>query len=842
MQNNKNRKGLALGAVFALIASLFVGTAPAQANESAVVAFPASGLETQTTMLGDQGLQLEFRFGNNVAESIRSFTSPTHAAFGLIVTKPAGVTVSATVSARSGIQAATNTASDAVDTAGTEFVTGFAASGAAVVEVGLPNRTSVSAAVSITVTPFLDLDRDGVRDNGETLGTPIVLNFVPWSAMGAVLTLTEPIASRTAISASMVVTAGTLNWAQIDGNFTIVLDSTNDGAATASATFTAANLSSTTNASASNTARGNYSASAVVGTAALTTSGTVQSVSASINFNGDVLVAASTTKVAVTALSIAGLTMSPVVGANITNANATSANARYNSAFVLNAYAHTTSETTSMAVARAFTVSDTAGLELDADSGIIIAGVTHTSSATLMKAGLTLAAGTNTVAISTFGQDYDASDYITFILSSQLQTDTYTVNFAAEGLTVEYTATAAIVSAAGAPRTFALDVVDQWGEETARLDLRVKATVDLGSSVSDPVYATVAGSAASVTVTPVPATRTGSATVTFTLQEYTPNTRSWADLDSHTETWNVYSYAAGTDAFVSRTVSVSGTISYGVVAYSWSDTITAVVANSFSTVVVSAPGLVIQNVDVPAQTASGTLTVAANGKNVNVKFAGPRAGTFTVTFTNGTAVTTSQVVIAAAADNAGATITFDTTAIAAGSTRVITGTLVDANGNPVHTSGSATILVTYTVTGNAGIPIGTMPTETDADGEFTITVLTGANDSGTAVVSATYYKSGAATPVAQVLTFNQSIVVGGAATAPASDQKLTVGSFKGFVAIYALNYTGQKLSAKVAGKWLVVNELTRFQRVVRNTGAGYTIKVDLHIDGVFVRSETVVTK
>ena len=151
-------------------------------------------------------------------------------------------------------------------------------------------------------------------------------------------------------------------------------------------------------------------------------------------------------------------------------------------------------------------------------------------------------------------------------------------------------------------------------------------------------------------------------------------------------------------------------------------------------------------------------------------------------------------------------------------------------------------MVTYTVTGNAGIPIGTMPTDTDADGEFTITVLTGANDSGTAVVSATYYKSGAATPVAQVLTFNQSIVVGGAATAPASDQKLTVGSFKGFVAIYALNYTGQKLSAKVAGKWLVVNELTRFQRVVRNTGAGYTIKVDLHIDGVFVRSETVVTK
>ena len=842
MQNNKNRKGLALGAVFALIASLFVGTAPAQANESAVVAFPASGLETQTTMLGDQGLQLEFRFGNNVAESIRSFTSPTHAAFGLIVTKPAGVTVSATVSNRAGIQAATNTASDAVDTAGTEFVTGFAASGAAVVEVGLPNRTSVSAAVSITVTPFLDLDRDGVRDNGETLGTPIVLNFVPWSAMGATLALAQPYASQEGASVSLTVTEGTLNWAQLNGNFQLSIESTNDGAATTSATFTGANLSSTTNASASNTARGNYSASFIVGTAPLTTSGTVQSVSAALTYNGDTLVAASTTKVAVTALSIAGITMSPVVGANITNNDATSANARYNSAFTINAYAHTTSETTSMAVARAFTVSAHAGLELDPDSGIIIAGVTHTSSATLDSFGLTLAAGTNTVAVSTFGQEYDASDYITFETSAQLLVDTYTVNFVEEGLTVDFTATTAVVSAAGGSRTFVVDVEDQWGQATERPDLRVAASVVLGGSTSETVSAVVAGSQASLTVTPTPATRTGSATVTFTLQYYAPNSRSWVNLDTDTETWNVFSYAAGTDEFTSRTVSVSGTISYGVVAYSWSDTVNVKVLNSFSDVVVSAPGLVIQNVDLLTQTASETLTVAANGQNVNVKFAGPKAGTFTVTFTNGTDVTTSEVVIAAAADDAGASITFDTTAIAAGSTRVITGTLVDANGNPVHTSGSATILVTYTVAGNAGIPIGTMPTETDADGEFTITVLTGANDSGTAVVSATYYKNGASTAVADVLTFNQSIVVGGAATAPAADQKLTVGSFKGFVAIYTLNYTGQKLSAKVAGKWLVVEDLIRFQRVVRNTGAGYTIKVDLYIDGEFVRSETVVTK
>jgi hypothetical protein len=97
--------------------------------------------------------------------------------------------------------------------------------------------------------------------------------------------------------------------------------------------------------------------------------------------------------------------------------------------------------------------------------------------------------------------------------------------------------------------------------------------------------------------------------------------------------------------------------------------------------------------------------------------------------------------------------------------------------------------------------------------------------------------------VKDVLTATQQVTIGGAAVAaPATDQKLTVGSFKGFVAIYALNYTGQKLSAKVAGKWLVVNSLTRFQRVVRNTGAAIPIVVDLYIDGKMVRTENIVTK
>jgi len=843
MQINKNRQGLALGAVFSLVASLLVGTAPAQANEAAVIAYPTVGLETQTSILATEAYDLSFRFGTGVASGVRDGAS--QAGWGVIINKSAAVSVSATVLYSD--SATDTTASDVADAA-TEFVVGFQSSLSPVLSISVPERTSTSAAVSITVTPFLNLDRDDARDNGEVLGTPMTLTFVPHSAMGAVLTLEQPVAGDRGATASFVVTPGTINWSQLANNFTIEVTSTRDKAsATASAAVSFVELIRPAAVTATTsggvvTKANNYSVSAKLTTAPFTTSTRIESVSAVVKY-GTVEITPVTTY-AVQALAVAGISISAVAGVNATDeTSAGAAIARMNSAVTVNAFAYTSSSiTTSINVARAITVSAIASMEFDADSGVILNGTTYTSSATFLAAGFTLAAGTNTFVVSTFGQAHDGTDTITLTAENGLVSEDLVLTWDAAELTVVYVPTT-VAGLAGASKTFALSVNDQFGVATARTDLRVSTTVALGGSTSDAVTANVAAGAATVTVAPVPSTRTGSATVTFALQRFDQDIQSWVAFGTNdSATWNVFSYAAGSDSITSRTASISASISYGV-DLSWSATaISVVVANSFSDVVVSAPGLMIRNADETISTASDTLTVAANGKTARFEFTSRTAGTYTVTFTNGTTTTTSQVVVNPARDADGATITFDTTAIAAGSTKVITGTLVDANGNAVNTSGSATILVTYTVTGNAGIPIGTMPTETDADGKFTITVLTGANDSGTAVVSATYYKSGASTPVAQVLTFNQSIVVGGAAAAPASDQKLTVGSFKGFVAIYALNYTGQKLSAKVAGKWLVVDGLSKFQRVVRNTGAGFTIKVDLYIDGAFVRSETVVTK
>ena len=103
------------------------------------------------------------------------------------------------------------------------------------------------------------------------------------------------------------------------------------------------------------------------------------------------------------------------------------------------------------------------------------------------------------------------------------------------------------------------------------------------------------------------------------------------------------------------------------------------------------------------------------------------------------------------------------------------------------------------------------------------------------------------------LTFQQGITVLASSTEesaiePASDRKLNVGSFKGFIAIYTMGYDGQRLSAKVAGKWLVVESLDEsfqgknYSRTLREIGSGHNIKVHLYIDSEFLRTDELTTK
>ena len=843
MQMQKDRKGLALGAIFALVASLFVGFAPAKASETSVVVFPNAGLASQTTMLGTEAFDLNFRYGTGVNSSLYGTDTNTPSAFGVKITKPAGVTLSAGVTYSAGANVApVATASDLLET---EIVFSMESSRSPKLQIALPDRTSISAAVAITVTPFLDLNRDEVHDAGEPVGTSITLNFVPWSAMGAAVTLESPYAGRVDLQGALTGTAGSLNTAMLDGSFTVTLQDTAT-AATASAGATAAQLFGTTNASSSNRAYGNSSMSFVVDTHPLTTSGTVQSASVVAKYAGVEI--ASLTQ-AVIALTLADVTISPVVGSNAKQTNTATGDARVNSAFQLSAYPLSTS-TIAAAVDGTFSVSAVgSSMDFDADSGVIINGTTFTSSSVLLGTVFAQPAGTTLINVSTFGQNTPDNDStLAFKFTSQVtQTKTMTITFKVPTYTVAYTPTN-VAGPAGVAKSFTLSVKDNWNVLSARTDQRVAASAVISGSQSATVSAAVSAGSATVAVTPVPTTRTGSAVVTFTLQTYNQDTQGWDDGSSDTVAWNVYA-SAGSDGFVSRTASVSSSLSYGVV-WSYSGTVAVVVSNSSSDVVVSAPGLVIQNVDDTSVTASDTLTVAATNKTANFAFASKKTGTYVVTFTNGSATTTSEIVFDAAPSDKGASITFDTTQITPGRTKVVTGTVVDANGNPVDTtrageaagdSGTASILVTYT--GDAGIVVGSMPTETNANGEFSVAILTSAADRGTLTITAVYMPAGASTPTAERVTAVQAINVGPAAVSDDADTKVNAGSFKGYVAVYAKGYEGQRLSAKVGNDWVVVPALaSNFVRVVEFTGAGYTIAVRIYIDRVLVDTITVTTK
>ena len=155
-------------------------------------------------------------------------------------------------------------------------------------------------------------------------------------------------------------------------------------------------------------------------------------------------------------------------------------------------------------------------------------------------------------------------------------------------------------------------------------------------------------------------------------------------------------------------------------------------------------------------------------------------------------------------------------------------TVVDAAGNPV--SG---VTVTFKESGPGYL--NTNSGDTDADGEVIVNLITVSGDTGTSTITATATIDGVSTSVSDTIT------VGTAAAS--ADQKVNAGSFKGYVALYAKGYAGQRMSAKVGNDWVVVPVLaSNFERVVEYTGAGYTVAVRIYIDRVLIDTITVTTK
>ena len=198
-------------------------------------------------------------------------------------------------------------------------------------------------------------------------------------------------------------------------------------------------------------------------------------------------------------------------------------------------------------------------------------------------------------------------------------------------------------------------------------------------------------------------------------------------------------------------------------------------------------------------------------------------------------------------------------------TYAVTATVTDKWGNPVKGAavtfgGFAAALFngvasTNKVTGSAGTAVAYLRSIKDVAGLAAIGVtLTDVDQDADAksdtddlatvftdVVGTVWDESTWSASIETQLTFLES-----AADLPAAASKVNAGSFKGYVALYALGYEGQRLSAKVGNDWVIVPAIPAATndlfRKVEFVGAGVEISVRIYIDRVLLATIPLLTK
>jgi hypothetical protein len=465
---------------------------------------------------------------------------------------------------------------------------------------------------------------------------------------------------------------------------------------------------------------------------------------------------------------------------------------------------------------------------------IVVNGVTYTQSSKIAGKELALTAGTDgkgTITISTFGFS-GSGDTITVVVSSDNDDSTFTVTQNTVTYTVSRTAGDYLVTTPGATVNAEFAVKDQFGVASNLTDQQVSfAVAGTGFSSSTLIVPVVAGKATAV-VTPTPATATGSYTITPNLQ-YKNRSGQWVNDAANETAVTVYVQSTIENKFSTKpAATASASISYGV-ALSWSETITANVAVTGSDVVVSATGVIFEY---DSKTYSDKVTMAAGTAGaVSFKATSAKAGKYTLSFVAGTATASTVLTVQAASYDAGKTLTFDKTSIVAGATSTITGTLVDANGNPVETGSTASIVVKWT---GLGLPFNLPASvDTDADGKFSFQVLALNTEIGEAAISATYQPNGASVDTKN-LTFVTKVLVGEAK----AEVNAVIGSFNGRWAVRVENAKGSTVVYKVGGRWFKATASSDNFVFSRKSRVGASVLVKVWVNGDLQNEQTITVK
>jgi len=512
---------------------------------------------------------------------------------------------------------------------------------------------------------------------------------------------------------------------------------------------------------------------------------------------------------------------------------------------------------------------------------VVVNGTTVTSSGSID----TVTDASGNVTINVTNSSAVAGETVGLTVTSQGSSEASTLTWESTSFSLtdvkDVSTTASLIRTMEADGTlsFDLQVKDQFNIALAA-EARVQVVL-AGTRWTSTSYQALNGGVATVTVTDSAIAADADASVTFTVQQKN-SSGIWGDANGVTprvtmangtgefngEDIEVDIQGTNADAILFDADSVSGADLSALVAtkaIAASDTRLGQAAVAFSTAVddsVNVSGTVVDSISESGDLYDGAQVTLSGPSNMlfrsgavsglgSITIYAAASGAFDVevysntaqkdtviTATYGSVSKTVKVTFVATDATSGAGLTLIAPMyVTPASTFTVKGQLNDAYGNGIDTA-AASMLATYT---GPGLTVGTLPTQTDANGSLSYSVLLGANDTGSIIVVISYDQNGDGDFTdATDLSVTKTITIG---EAP-SDTKVNVGTFKGYVALYAKGYEGQKMSALVAGKWIVVESLASdFERIVRFTGAGYTITTKIFIDRVQVGDAfTTVTK
>lgn len=494
----------------------------------------------------------------------------------------------------------------------------------------------------------------------------------------------------------------------------------------------------------------------------------------------------------------------------------------------------------------------TAGEILTTDAnGQVTVTVTSDTGASTEKMTVTLTPEGVSAAAATFVLDWEAQSYALYDLASTSSSALATAGDPDLTLTI----------VKGGSYTMNLAVLDQWYQAPADGTYRIKVT---GGGVDDG-FITLTGGKANLTIAD-----NGIGTSYDTqidLQKLTAGVfadvaANPTDVTTNVDAAKILVAADGSQLYSAETADLANTVSLkalleldkrqenGVTpAYSNNVLVTGQIVDASTLAGLAGAPVTISG---PSNILFENGAVASRG---SLTFLSESDGDFSVKLYSTTAQTASTITITSLGVSNTVSVTFSgqtagegtvltivaPSFVSAASSFQATVNLSDELGNGVSTGTDGTIKITRT---GPGIAFGTLPTDTDANGNASFSVLLGANDSGTITITASYDQNddGDYTD-AKDLTVTKIVTIGAAPVA----KKVNAGSFKGYVAIYARGYEGQRLSAKVGNDWVIVDPIVNNQgddlhRTVEFTGAGVAIAVRIYIDRVLVDTINLTTK